>query len=105
MNRRNFLSLFGLGVAGIAVEQAIPLGRVWSFPKTIVVPAGNVFLRTDWITSEALRQIKQNVQMGNFVATNWDKVFRKNLVIARTLEIKLPQQFNLTPADPPEPRR
>ena len=37
MNRRNFLSLFSAGVAGIALEQAIPLGRVWSFPKEIVV--------------------------------------------------------------------
>ena len=37
MNRRNFLSLFSAGVAGIALEQAIPLGRVWSFPKEIVI--------------------------------------------------------------------
>lgn len=38
MNRRNFLSLFSAGIAGIALEQAIPLGRVWSFPKEIVIP-------------------------------------------------------------------
>ncbi len=38
MNRRNFLSLISAGVAGIALEQAIPLGRVWSFPKEIVIP-------------------------------------------------------------------
>lgn len=37
MNRRRFMSLLGLGVAGIALEQAIPLGRVWSFPKEIVI--------------------------------------------------------------------
>jgi hypothetical protein len=37
MNRRNFLSLFSAGVVGIALEQAIPLGRVWSFPKEIVI--------------------------------------------------------------------
>jgi hypothetical protein len=37
MNRRNFLSLFSAGVAGLALEQAIPLGRVWSFPKEIVI--------------------------------------------------------------------
>ncbi len=37
MNRRNFLSLFTAGVAGIALDQAIPLGRVWSFPKKILV--------------------------------------------------------------------
>jgi hypothetical protein len=38
MNRRSFLSLFGSGIAGIALEHAIPLGRVWSFPKEIVIP-------------------------------------------------------------------
>jgi hypothetical protein len=38
MDRRRFLSLFGLGVAGIALEQAVPLGRVWSFPSEIVIP-------------------------------------------------------------------
>jgi hypothetical protein len=37
MDRRGFLKLFSAGVAGIALEQAIPLGRVWSFPKKIVI--------------------------------------------------------------------
>ena len=37
MNRRGFLSLFGMGIAGIAIDQAIPLGRVWSFPKKIII--------------------------------------------------------------------
>lgn len=50
MNRRSFLSLFGAGVAGIALEQAIPLGRVWSFPKEIVIAdtlkAGDIFSMT-----------------------------------------------------------
>lgn len=40
MNRRYFLALFSAGVAGIALEQAIPLGRVWSFPKEIVIAQG-----------------------------------------------------------------
>ncbi len=38
MDRRGFFKLFGIGVAGVALEQAIPLGRVWSFPKDIVIP-------------------------------------------------------------------
>lgn len=38
MNRRGFLRSIGLGIGGIALEQAIPLGRVWSFPKKVVVP-------------------------------------------------------------------
>ena len=33
------MQFLGAGVAGIALEQAIPLGRVWSFPKCIVIPA------------------------------------------------------------------
>lgn len=37
MNRRSFLGLFGAGVAGIAISKAIPFGRVWSFPKEIVI--------------------------------------------------------------------
>ena len=37
MDRRGFLKFFSAGVAGIALEQAIPLGRVWSFPKKIVI--------------------------------------------------------------------
>jgi hypothetical protein len=38
MDRRKFFRLIGAGVAGIALQQAIPLDRVWSFPKSIVVP-------------------------------------------------------------------
>jgi hypothetical protein len=39
VNRRGFLKLFGLAVAGVAIDQAIPLGRVWSFPSKIVIPS------------------------------------------------------------------
>ena len=35
MDRRDFLSLFGMTAGGIALEQAIPFNRVWSFPKEI----------------------------------------------------------------------
>jgi len=37
LDRRRFLSLAGLGLGGIALTQVIPLGRVWSFPKKIVI--------------------------------------------------------------------
>jgi hypothetical protein len=63
MNRRNFLSLFSAGVAGLALEQAIPLGRVWSFPKKIVIPPRNVFLKTEWVSMETLRIWKRNLQL------------------------------------------
>jgi hypothetical protein len=37
MDRRLFLQILGIGVGGVALEQAIPFGRVWSFPKEIIV--------------------------------------------------------------------
>lgn len=35
LSRRGFLSGLGALVGGIAIEQAIPFGRVWSFPKEV----------------------------------------------------------------------
>jgi hypothetical protein len=37
MDRRGFLKLLGAGVGGLALDQAIPFNRVWSFPKKIVI--------------------------------------------------------------------
>jgi|SRR5579864_1335360 len=45
MNRRGFLEFVGAGVAGIALDQAIPLNRVWSFPKKIVLAREGVLDR------------------------------------------------------------
>jgi len=79
MNRRGFLSLLGMGVAGIALEQAIPLGRVWSFPKEIVIAAlsekefEDLYIRPaaeqlvleafkmPWISAEALEVLEKNL--------------------------------------------
>ena len=36
MDRRKFLALLGLGVGGV-LQQAVPLGRIWSFPKKILI--------------------------------------------------------------------
>jgi hypothetical protein len=38
MNRRSFLQGLSALVGGVAIEQAIPFNRVWSFPKNIVIP-------------------------------------------------------------------
>ena len=75
MNRRNFLSLFSAGVAGVALEQAIPFGRVWSFPKEIVVPKFVGFdpaFGSDFTIEEV-----------------WERGFK----IGDTLRIRLPQRF------------
>jgi hypothetical protein len=37
MDRRKFLSLMSASAAGIALDQAIPFGRVWSFPSKIQI--------------------------------------------------------------------
>jgi len=69
MDRRKFFSLLGAGVAGIALEQAIPLGRVWSFPSKIVVPKPVVPLTI----------------MGEYAASH----FR----VGDTIRIAMPQRF------------
>ena len=71
MNRRNFLSLFSAGVAGIALEQAIPLGRVWSFPKEIVIPPLPLWNLRDDFESE----------------------FRKSFTIGSIMQIRMPERF------------
>lgn len=35
MNRRSFLAGLGVLIGGVAVDQAIPFNRVWSFPSEI----------------------------------------------------------------------
>lgn len=37
MDRRGFLKSLGMMIGGIALGEAIPLNRVWSFPKQIVI--------------------------------------------------------------------
>lgn len=41
MDRRSFLRGLGLLVGGVVAAEAIPLGRVWSFPREIkIYPPG-----------------------------------------------------------------
>lgn len=63
MDRRNFFRLFGAGVAGVALEQAIPFGRVWSFPTTIVLPERELAhaLPLTLISPEALEALRRNL--------------------------------------------
>lgn len=71
MNRRGFLSLLGLGIAGVALEQAIPLGRVWSFPKEIVIARpGNRFYTMTEIYAEV-----DALMVSNFETHRVDKLY------------------------------
>jgi hypothetical protein len=69
MNRRNFLSLLGIGIAGVALDRAIPFGRVWSFPKEIIVP---------WF--EPLNSPSESE-------------FRKAFRVGSTIRVRIPQRF------------
>ena len=68
MNRRNFLSLLSSGVAGIALKEAIPFNRVWSFPKKIVRPKLSV--------DELQGFIPTRLDIGDFVkiSETWRKI-------------------------------
>jgi hypothetical protein len=57
MERRRFLGIFVAGVAGIAIEQAIPFGRVWSFPKEIVIGFDPAFGSASAIVVEEFEQV------------------------------------------------
>ena len=62
MNRRGFLGVLSGAIAGIAIEQAIPLGRVWSFPTDIVAARRNRLLTTDDICRETLRLLQERLK-------------------------------------------
>jgi hypothetical protein len=53
MNRRSFFKFLGAGAATLALSEAIPFGRVWSFPSKIVVPENPFLTFTDLATLEA----------------------------------------------------
>lgn len=72
MNRRNFLSLFGAGVAGIAIEKAIPFGRVWSFPKEIAIP---------------------EVSFEEFA---FDQDFARSFKVGQMIRVRIPQRWIVT---------
>jgi hypothetical protein len=77
VNRRGFFKFLGIGVAGIALEQAIPLGRVWSFPSKIVIP-----------------EFLSNGIIGRcFGFDVYDEEFAKPFKIGTTIRIRLPQRF------------
>lgn len=77
MNRRGFLGGLAALVAGVAIEQAIPLGRVWSFPSKIVIPGlletppsgvfGISHLATVYYDRKALDALRANFRFMEYV--------------------------------------
>jgi len=100
MERRGFLKLLGLGVAGIALDQAIPFNRVWSFPKNIVVPELTLEeIEERYLMPAVLQMIKEHNDFLNSYERVWDEEF----AVGTRIAIRIPQRFS-TPAFPPAPR-
>jgi hypothetical protein len=98
LNRRGFLKMLGGGVAGIAIAEAVPLGRVRSFPKVlkligidlaagesvtaVSLVRGNVFLTTEYVTMEYLRVLKNKLRVAELMRpTAFDREFAVGDVI------------------------
>jgi hypothetical protein len=88
MDRRNFIASLSAGLAGITLEQAIPFGRVWSFPKEIVIArlpvinGGNINWRDQYskgLASIIYQQAFNNVLARRVTAYNtFDKEYAEN---------------------------
>lgn len=72
MNRRNFLSGLGALVGGLALEQAVPLGRVWSFPTDLV---GAVRRKIDEGPSIGIRMIRAYDPLTDMMPMRLDVAF------------------------------
>lgn len=86
MNRRGFLQVLGIAVGGIALEQAIPFNRVWSFPKNIVIPKNH----SDYVGvyNEAIKKY----------SLAWCE-YANNFEIGQTIRVPMPEgvmRFTIT---------
>jgi hypothetical protein len=69
MNRRGFLKFLALGTGALALEQAIPFNRVWSFPKDIRlanVANGNRVLTNAEFEAESVKALGDALNAPNF---------------------------------------
>lgn len=87
MDRRGFLRGLGIFAGGLALNEAIPPGRVWSFPKEIVVPQ---YLTPAMITRECLRILDKNARFIESVNSQYDANFATE---GRRLQIRMPVQY------------
>lgn len=71
MNRRGFLASLGMLVGGLALEEAIPFNRVWSFPSKVVVTAPNfaLFPNFYYYDRKALEVLKRKL----VIARDWNQ--------------------------------
>ena len=73
MKRRDFLSLLGIGLAGVTIGAELDLDRLLWIPKPIIsVPdmAAVDAVAEDWVTREALLLLNNNLTVARFRMTS-----------------------------------
>jgi hypothetical protein len=94
MNRRSFFKFLGAGAATLALSEAIPFGRVWSFPSKIVVPQiGNHFLTHDQVLAETVRIWKSKLVVAEMLNDEWERDFGKSVRVGHIVRIRKPPVF------------
>jgi hypothetical protein len=72
MDRRNFLRAAAMTIGGIALDQAIPFGRIWSFPK-VIKPANYIRQTTHYmIADDILRRRAGLIWPNNLLKVEFD---------------------------------
>jgi hypothetical protein len=105
LNRRSFFRFLGAGAATLALSEAIPFGRVWSFPSKIVVPkTGNRLLTCEEVSAMVARiyadKIDELMMHGSAVLRiDWDREFAKPRPVGQTITLKIPRQYSRRVAD------
>lgn len=101
MNRRSFFKFLGGGAATLALSEAIPFGRVWSFPSKIVVPqTGNHFLTHHQVMAEFLRVYAEKLdEQLCRDAGFWNREFGKPFPVGQTITIRMPRPYSARVAD------
>ena len=104
MQRRGFLRLLGGLATTVAIDQVIPLNRVWSFPKEIkllsedeirdiyINPAAiQLAAQIDWINCETLLALERNLKITNHFRPR--PYFDEEYAIGSKVNIRMPQHF------------
>ena len=55
----------------------------------------NLFLFADWVTTESLRQLLNNLTVASMFNTDYNKEFTREFAIGESVRVKLPQRFTV----------